>query len=105
MRSVIRPCLSRKWLRALRHDRQRLGVDRELFHTAWRRKLQKILLRAERARQSYCSPGGKRWLTSLRTQLLPALPASGASKVRRLTLRPATLVFAASCVCRKLVLF
>src|SRR5438445_12947813 len=57
-----------------------MGVDREPLHAASRRKLQKILLRAERARRSCRAPGGERRFTSLRAQLLPALPAGGAPR-------------------------
>ena len=73
-------CVSGKWLWAPRHDRQCVGVDGEFVHAAWRRTLQEILLRAERARQSSRSPGGERRFTSLRAQLLPALPAGGAPR-------------------------
>src|SRR6266849_10337771 len=57
-----------------------MGVDRKRLDPGSRAKLQKILLCAERTRRPYRAPGGEGWFTSLRAELLPALPAGGAPR-------------------------
>ena len=79
-RHVACRCIPRKWLWALRHDRQRLGVDGKRLQLAPRRHCETILLPAEGEQRSRCKQGGEGRLASLRAELLPALPAGGASK-------------------------
>ena len=49
-----------------RHDRQRMGVDREGLRSVQRRKRQEIVLRAERARRPHPTPRGEGRLAPLR---------------------------------------
>src|ERR1700726_3991282 len=55
-------------------------MDREPVHAARRRKSENVLLRGQRAGEPYRAPRGEGRLASVRAQLLPALPASGAPR-------------------------
>ena len=67
-------------IRPLRHDRQCLGVDGVCLQPGARRHLETFLLPVRHGRRSRGSQGCQRRLASLCAELLPALPAGGASK-------------------------
>ena len=65
-------------LRALRHVRERLGVDERLVRDGQRRSREQAVLRAPgRARRAIPAQGDQGRVASVRAQLLPALPACG----------------------------
>ena len=91
--NIARRQLSRERLRALRHDRERLGVDGRLVHAASPRRGVESLLRptqpeshvdrAEPSRRAagraVPATGDQGRLAPLRAQLLPPLPPGGAA--------------------------
>src|SRR6187551_3104610 len=64
-------------LRALRRDRQRLGVDERLVPSRSLRERESLLRAADAARRTVSAQGDQGRLAPVRAELLPPLPPRG----------------------------